>query len=73
MPAYKDIIIHSWDGPDDPENPFNWGVKYKWLLTITVCFMYVKPTLPNAKAPITDIPPQLYLDRSPSRNIWLRK
>jgi hypothetical protein len=40
MPAYKDIIIHTWDGPDDPENPFNWGNKYKWLLTITVCFMY---------------------------------
>lgn len=29
----------TWDGPDDPENPFNWGVRYKWLLTITVCFM----------------------------------
>jgi hypothetical protein len=28
-----------WDGPDDPENPFNWSLKYKWLLTITVCFM----------------------------------
>jgi hypothetical protein len=46
MPAYKDIIIHTWDGPDDPENPFNWGMKYKWLLTITVCFMYDNPTLP---------------------------
>jgi MFS family permease len=41
MPAYKDIEIHTWDGPDDPENPFNWGTRYKWLLTITVCFMSV--------------------------------
>jgi hypothetical protein len=39
IPAYKDIEIHTWDGPDDPENPFNWSLRYKWLLTITVCFM----------------------------------
>lgn len=39
IPAYKDIEIHTWDGPDDPENPFNWSIRYKWLLTITVCFM----------------------------------
>lgn len=39
MPPYKDIEIHTWNGPDDPENPFNWGSRYKWLLTITVCFM----------------------------------
>ncbi|OGE47771.1 hypothetical protein PENARI_c037G05486 [Penicillium arizonense] len=46
MPAYKDIIIHTWDGPDDPENPFNWGMKYKWLLTITVCFISILTGLP---------------------------
>ncbi|CAG8942471.1 unnamed protein product [Penicillium salamii] len=46
MPAYKDIEIHTWDGPDDPENPFNWGFKYKWLLTITVCFISILTGLP---------------------------
>jgi hypothetical protein len=39
VPSYEDIEIHTWNGPDDPENPFNWDTKYKWLLTITVCFM----------------------------------
>lgn len=23
----------SWDGPDDPANPKNWGVTYRWFLT----------------------------------------
>lgn len=50
MPAFEDIEIHTWNGPDDPENPFNWGFKYKWLLTITVCFMSVTAHLsPEAK------------------------
>ncbi|KAG0155520.1 hypothetical protein PDIDSM_1097 [Penicillium digitatum] len=46
MPAYKDIEIHTWDGPDDPENPFNWSLKYKWLLMITVCFISILTGLP---------------------------
>lgn len=35
-----DIEIHRWSGPDDPDIPFNWSKSYRWLLTITVCFMY---------------------------------
>lgn len=47
-----------WDGPDDPDNPsvysfawsaminnwdrFNWSRSYKWLITITTCFMCVR-------------------------------
>ncbi|KAJ5362666.1 hypothetical protein N7541_003510 [Penicillium brevicompactum] len=46
MPAFKDIQIHTWDGPDDPENPFNWSTKYKWLITITVCFISILTGLP---------------------------
>ncbi|KGO66960.1 Major facilitator superfamily domain, general substrate transporter [Penicillium italicum] len=46
MPAYKDIEIRTWDGPDDPENPFNWSLRYKWLLTITVCFISILTGLP---------------------------
>ncbi|EAW17076.1 putative MFS multidrug transporter [Aspergillus fischeri NRRL 181] len=41
-----DIEIHTWDGPDDPENPFNWSTKYKWLLTLTVCFISILTGLP---------------------------
>ncbi|KAJ5998269.1 hypothetical protein N7451_006079 [Penicillium sp. IBT 35674x] len=46
MPPYQDIEIHTWNGPDDPDNPFNWSVKYKWLLTITVCFISILTGLP---------------------------
>ncbi|KAL4926284.1 putative MFS multidrug transporter [Aspergillus undulatus] len=42
----QDVEIHTWDGPDDPENPFNWSTKYKWLLTVTVCFISILTGLP---------------------------
>ncbi|PGH23494.1 hypothetical protein AJ80_02448 [Polytolypa hystricis UAMH7299] len=41
-----EIEIHDWDGPDDPENPFNWSKTYKWVLTITVCFISILTGLP---------------------------
>ena len=34
----KHIEIVSWDGPDDPGNPYNWSVRRKWILTILACF-----------------------------------
>lgn len=33
-----DKIIVTWQ-KDDPENPFNWSKKRKWMITITTCFM----------------------------------
>lgn len=39
-------ILHSWNGPDDPENPFNWSPTYKWVLTVTVCFVSILTGLP---------------------------
>lgn len=33
-----DTIIH-WNGPNDPENPFNWPVSKKWRVTLLACFM----------------------------------
>lgn len=27
-------IIHSWNGPDDPDHPFNFPTWYKWVLTV---------------------------------------
>ncbi|KAL4808003.1 major facilitator superfamily domain-containing protein [Aspergillus unguis] len=41
-----DIEIHSWNGKDDPDNPFNWNSKYKWVLTVTVCFISILTGLP---------------------------
>lgn len=29
----------TWDGPKDPENPFNWPQRKKWWVTILACFM----------------------------------
>ena len=33
-----DVNIVDWDGPDDPENPFNWPVKKKWIITAVALF-----------------------------------
>ncbi|OWZ69856.1 hypothetical protein AYX14_04770 [Cryptococcus neoformans] len=38
--------IVEWDGPDDPDNPFNWSRSYKWLITITTCFISILTGLP---------------------------
>ncbi|KAJ5354374.1 uncharacterized protein N7496_012807 [Penicillium cataractarum] len=42
----KDIEIHTWAGPDDPDNPFNWSKTYKWVLTLTICFISILTGLP---------------------------
>ncbi|KAI4633036.1 hypothetical protein J4E80_000396 [Alternaria sp. BMP 0032] len=42
----KEVELHTWDGPKDPDNPFNWSTKYKWFLTITVCFISILTGLP---------------------------
>ena len=26
----------TWDGPNDPRNPRNWSVKYRWFVTVLV-------------------------------------
>ena len=36
-----EVIIHTWNGPDDPEDPFNWSTPYKWVVTIAVCLTSV--------------------------------
>lgn len=38
--------IHTWDGPKDKDNPFNWSTGYKWLITITVCFISILTGIP---------------------------
>jgi len=37
----KDPNLVAWDGPNDPENPQNWSVRYKWFMTIVVIVMTV--------------------------------
>lgn len=37
----KDPNVVDWDGPDDPENPQNWSVRFKWLMTMVVIIMTV--------------------------------
>ncbi|KAK2743968.1 hypothetical protein FQN55_007017 [Onygenales sp. PD_40] len=41
-----EIEIHDWDGPNDPENPFNWSTTYKWVLTVTICFISILTGIP---------------------------
>lgn len=33
-----DPSVVTWDGPNDPSNPQNWSLRYKWWLTI-VCIV----------------------------------
>ena len=35
----KDPNLIEWDGEDDPENPMNWSVTKKWIVTISLGFM----------------------------------
>jgi len=58
-----DVEIHTWNGPNDPDNPyatfhssvlqlanpdfrFNFSFTYKWVLTVTVCFISILTGLP---------------------------
>lgn len=38
-------IIHSWNGPNDPDHPFNFPTWYKWVLTVGAYFD--SPALPS--------------------------
>lgn len=38
----KEVVdpnIVDFDGPDDPEDPFNWSPRYKWITVITLSMM----------------------------------
>lgn len=38
-PAKSDEISVNWEGPNDPQNPFNWANAKKWRVTLLACFM----------------------------------
>ncbi|TFK32378.1 MFS polyamine transporter [Crucibulum laeve] len=41
-----------WDGPDDPSNPQNWSIRYKWIITMVCIIMTVNVTFASS-APST--------------------
>ncbi|KAL9622034.1 MAG: hypothetical protein Q9160_003533 [Pyrenula sp. 1 TL-2023] len=44
----KDSNLVEWDGPDDPENPMNWGKARKWVLTMSMAFMNMNITFASS-------------------------
>jgi DHA1 family multidrug resistance protein-like MFS transporter len=36
-----DPYMATWDSPDDPTNPQNWTIEYKWLVTAVCLIMTV--------------------------------
>lgn len=44
----SDVIIVDWDGDDDPENPYNWALKYKIIFTMQIAFLTTSVYLGSA-------------------------
>ncbi|KAF5313645.1 hypothetical protein D9611_010182 [Ephemerocybe angulata] len=44
----RDPNMVVWDGPDDPANPQNWSVAYKWFLTAMCMLMCVNVTFASS-------------------------
>ena len=36
-----DVNMVTWDGPNDPTNPQNWTIRYKWVVTFIIIIMTV--------------------------------
>lgn len=48
----RDPTVIDWDGPDDPENPKNWGMRRKWMATFVVsAFTFISPVSSSMVAP----------------------
>ncbi|CAA7270304.1 unnamed protein product [Cyclocybe aegerita] len=43
-----DANMVTWDGPDDPTNPQNWSIRYKWLITAVCIIMTVNVTFASS-------------------------
>ncbi|PPR04190.1 hypothetical protein CVT24_010738 [Panaeolus cyanescens] len=43
-----DANMVTWDGPNDPANPQNWSVPYKWLITLLCIVMTVNVTFASS-------------------------
>lgn len=42
----REVEIHDWNGPNDPDHPFNFSSIYKWVITLTVCLISILTGLP---------------------------
>ncbi|KAM5544558.1 hypothetical protein V8D89_001456 [Ganoderma adspersum] len=50
--AEDGVLIVNWEGPDDPENPKNWGFSRKWAATVIVsAFTFISPVSSSMMAP----------------------
>ncbi|KIM93298.1 hypothetical protein OIDMADRAFT_173323 [Oidiodendron maius Zn] len=54
----KDLNLIEWNGPDDPENPMNWSLRKKVLLTstlamMTFCVTFASSVFSNATVPVS--------------------
>ncbi|KAF8960814.1 MFS polyamine transporter [Flammula alnicola] len=43
-----DANMVTWDGPTDPQNPQNWSIGYKWLVTLVCIAMTVNVTFASS-------------------------
>ena len=41
-------MLVDWDGPDDPQNPFNFSSRRKWLITISLSFLNATTTFSSS-------------------------
>nr|GAT53755.1 MFS general substrate transporter [Mycena chlorophos] len=48
LPSPRDPEEVTWDGPDDPTNPYNWSDKRKWQVTLTCIIMTVNVTFASS-------------------------
>ncbi|KIJ49828.1 hypothetical protein M422DRAFT_27552 [Sphaerobolus stellatus SS14] len=50
--AQSDVVIVTWDGPDDPGNPKNWSKGKKWAATFVVSsYTFISPISSSMMAP----------------------
>ncbi|KAG0646087.1 Citrinin biosynthesis cluster MFS transporter mrr1 [Hyphodiscus hymeniophilus] len=54
-PQDPNLIV--WNGPNDPENPMNWPVRKKWIITLalgfmTFCVTFASSVFSNATVPV---------------------
>lgn len=55
----NDPNLIEWDGPADPENPLNWKVGKKWMVTVvlgmmTFCVTFASSVFSNATIPVAE-------------------
>jgi len=71
--SIKDPNLVTWDGPDDPTNPKNWGIGRKWAATIVVSsFTFISPVSSSMVAPaLTTIASQFGIHDSAEEQLVL--